>query len=161
MNFIIVDRSGAATLDSLSAPRTVAKAALPEVQIQPAAKLNTALPETDGTPSQPTADRRGSERPLERNRRWTRRERIDRTGYVSMDDSGARVACRVSDISQFGAMIELSPDHARQLSDTFVLVFYAGRIRSEVDCVLRWRKDGQVGLSFAGPVRSMVDRARG
>jgi len=94
-------------------------------------------------------------------RRWSQRERIERSGTITVEEGAPEIACRLCDISRYGALIELDLEAAVALPNLFRLVFVTNRIRSEADCQLRWRRDGQIGVSFEGPVRTTVQRARG
>ena len=68
------------------------------------------------------------------------------------------VTCVVRDISKYGAQIEATSELSGPLPDCFTLVFYNNRIRSEASCVVRWRSQGRMGVCFAGPVKTSVDR---
>lgn len=95
-----------------------------------------------------------------RERRWSERIAMTRTGRLSLGESGISVACQVLDISRFGAMLEVDEASLANsnfdLPHCFLLTFTSGRIRSEADCIIRWRGDGRIGVNFIGNVRTFV-----
>jgi hypothetical protein len=94
----------------------------------------------------------------DRNRRWSPRTAFGKPGVIGSSGSAAPINCTVGDISRQGALLELDPASGTCIPDCFVLVFYNRRTRCEVNCVVRWQRDGKVGVCFAGPVHSTVDR---
>jgi PilZ domain len=94
--------------------------------------------------------------PVGRNRRWSQRSGVRMTGCVSAGPSETAESCVVVDLSKHGAMLEVNDD--AELPECFVLVFHNRRTRCEANCVVRWRRDGRVGVCFAGPVRSIISR---
>ncbi len=64
------------------------------------------------------------------------------------------VLCKVLNLSKFGALIEVTDQPA---ADAFVLVFVANRVRSEVSCIVRWRKGARIDVHFAGLIHTTVD----
>jgi PilZ domain len=78
------------------------------------------------------------------------------SGSIGFGNAATPVACAVVDLSKHGAMLELEME--TDLPECFVLVFYNRRTRCEASCVVRWRREGRVGVCFAGPVRSSIGR---
>ena len=156
MNFVIVgSEAPAATSDRTETSGVVAPKVSPSSET--AAQVTTAK----SPPPVLTPDRRIARRDVTRaDRRWSQRERIERAGTITIEDSGQDISCRLSDISRFGALIELEFEAAEALPGQFRLVFVSNRVRSEADCQLRWRRGSQIGVSFEGPVRTTVQRAR-
>lgn len=78
-----------------------------------------------------------------------------------MTFKGMRVAvpCTVIDMSGTGARLELPPASLKQygdadhLPDEMVLVLRADRM--QVDCDVKWRRGGKIGVRFRGPPRPM------
>lgn len=95
-----------------------------------------------------------------RERRWSERIAMTRAGQLSLGKSGISVACQVLDLSRFGAMLEVDQAGITNanfdLPNCFLLTFTSGRMRSEADCVIRWRGDGRIGVNFIGNVRTFV-----
>jgi hypothetical protein len=95
-----------------------------------------------------------------KNRRWSQRSVFNKTGVIGADALGQPLQCTVLDISKNGAQLE-PVSGAQALPECFILVFYTNRIRSEANCVVRWRAGNKVGVCFAGPVRTCVERRAG
>lgn len=78
-----------------------------------------------------------------------------------MTFKGMRVAvpCTVIDMSGTGARLELPPSSIKQygdadhLPDEMVLVLRADRM--QVDCDIKWRRGGRIGVRFRGPPKPM------
>lgn len=110
----------------------------------------------------PKPDRRQGDRRVDgRNRRWSQRDAIDRAGMISVDPDGEQMPCVLKDISRFGAMLEFSAANAAHVPQAFTLVVSSHRIRSEAQCLVRWRRGAIAGVSFAGGVRTTVMRDKG
>jgi hypothetical protein len=90
------------------------------------------------------------------NKRWSARAPVFKPGTIGCAGRDP-VTCTVLNLSKFGALIEV--EHAIA-SDAFVLVFTNNRVRSEVNCIVRWRNGARVGVHFAGPIRTTVDARR-
>jgi hypothetical protein len=95
-----------------------------------------------------------------KNRRWSQRDVFHKAGVIGTDALGQPLQCTVLDISKNGAQLEPSSG-ALSLPDCFTLVFYTNRIRSEANCVVRWRAGNKIGVCIAGPVRTCVERRIG
>lgn len=96
-------------------------------------------------------------------RRWSPRTKLGKSGWIGVAHREEPVACTVCDISKHGAMLELATIDAlgrpsERHCDTFVLVWMTNRVRSEATCTVRWRSAKFIGVNFAGPVRTSVDR---
>lgn len=157
MNFVIVGSGAPATT-----PERTETSGVVAPKVSPSSATIAQAKVT--RPSAPvlTPDRRVARRDVTRaDRRWSQREKIERSGTITVEEGGPDIACRLCDISRFGALIELDIEAAQALPAFFRLVFVTNRIRSEADCQLRWRRGGQIGVSFEGPVRTTVQRARG
>jgi hypothetical protein len=89
------------------------------------------------------------------NRRWSERAPTRRSGLIGGSDLAASQACSVVNLSKYGALLETGDV---DVPDTFTLVFWGNRIRSEVNCIVRWRHAGRVGVCFAGSIHTSVDR---
>ena len=78
-----------------------------------------------------------------------------------MTFKGMRVAvpCIVIDMSGTGARIELPPASMKQfggadhLPDVMTLLLRADRM--QVDCEVKWRRNGRIGVRFLGPPKPM------
>ncbi len=74
------------------------------------------------------------------------------------------VPCTVVDMSGTGARLELPPASLKQygdadhLPDEMVLVLRADRM--QVDCEVKWRRGGKIGVRFRGPPRPMETARR-
>lgn len=96
-------------------------------------------------------------------RRWSARAKVEKLGWIAIASREEPVTCTVCNVSKYGAMLEFATADAigsprdRQ-TDTFVLVWLTNRVRSEATCTVRWRSGKLIGVNFAGPVRTMVDR---
>ena len=94
------------------------------------------------------------------NRRWTARQVLDRPGSIGASALPAPANCIVRNTSRHGAMLEVSDGKATadRLPECFTLVFTNNRIRSEVNCAIRWRRGRDIGVSFIGSIRTTVDK---
>lgn len=74
-------------------------------------------------------------------------------------EDGSRKDCRLSDISESGARIEV--EGAEGLSASFLLLL-AGANGPRRNCTVIWRESGQVGVAFRrGAAAAAPDRTRG
>jgi hypothetical protein len=185
MSFILVHEPPAWTLpdsEPTATPRTPEASQLPA----PAKSTHSALPPRTQQPPiakvQPTPINARADQPTPqpstvtasttqpasvlqsrirvRERRWSERIAMTRAGRLSLGESGISVACQVLDLSRFGAMLEVDQagiaNSNFDLPNCFLLTFTSGRMRSEADCVIRWRGDGRIGVNFIGNVRTFV-----
>jgi len=96
-------------------------------------------------------------------RRWSKRVSTANAGWIGATNLEAPVSCKVCNTSKHGALLEVDDAHALgRVTDkalaTLTLVWLNNRIRSEANCTVRWRNKRLVGVSFIGPVRTMVER---
>ena len=152
MNFLIVDQEPAIEPDcSISSQ--------PDVSSQPvvAAKLVSVTASQTKVEHAEVAANAAREQAL-REQRWSERVPFGRSGFIGIGPEGDAIACCVRNISRYGALIEVDVAHSAEVPESFVLTFMNNRIRSEANCLLRWRSDASVGVTFAGPVRTVVMR---
>jgi hypothetical protein len=68
--------------------------------------------------------------------------------------------CKVVDMSATGARIRLMPSQGENkglpagVPDAFTLVLRVDQM--EVDCVVAWRKDREMGVRFKGGIRALA-----
>ena len=84
-------------------------------------------------------------------RRWCRVH-----GWICVD-GGPRVACRVTNFSEGGALLEI--DHAFAMPDRFRLIIDA--VGFDVLSEIRHRRGGVVGVSFVRPDTEKVEAVLG
>ncbi len=140
MNFVIVGQSS--TTPSGTPPS-------PQARVEAASHARVSTPSMAPTP-----------RPALSNRRWSPRTGLDRPGYIGSNTMTGTVNCVVRNTSKHGALLEIVAGtlSADQLPECFTLVFLVNRIRSEVNCVVRWRRRNEVGVNFVGAIRTSVGR---
>ena len=83
-------------------------------------------------------------------RRWCRVH-----GWICVD-GGPRVACRVTNFSEGGALLEI--DHAFAMPDRFRLIIDA--VGFDVLSEIRHRRGGVVGVSFVPEARDHPEKIR-
>jgi hypothetical protein len=117
-----------------------------------------AAPRKAATPQSEPGGQPRSTRTTGSNRRWANRTPLDRAGVLGSNRMIGSVNCIVRNTSRHGALLEIAsgPANADTLPECFTLVFLVNRIRSEVNCVVRWRARNQVGVQFAGPIHTSV-----
>ncbi len=146
MRFILVD-------DSADATRGAAATAIASRQ---AAAYHTKSAAAATAVRQPPRAAPSAVLPAGRNRRWSQRSAAQMAGTIGGAGADTPIRCTVIDLSKHGAMLEPAAD--THLPECFVLVFFNRRTRCEANCVVRWQRDGRVGVCFAGPVRSSISR---
>jgi PilZ domain len=134
-------------------PKPMASVAVPVAVNRSPVAAPARTPRPLATPAATTASTSGAA-----NRRWSPRSVLDKVGSIGLQSGEAVVSCLVRDISRQGALLALADADSAALPDCFVLVFFNNRTRCEANCVIRWRRDGRVGVCFAGPVHTTVDR---
>jgi hypothetical protein len=93
------------------------------------------------------------------NRRWAHRRSSATAATLNGGDLGDPVPCLVLDTSSTGARVR--PHFARgarcqslkDLPERFTIMFTIERVA--IDCVIAWRRDGEVGLKFVSPARTV------
>jgi hypothetical protein len=93
------------------------------------------------------------------NRRWAHRRSSATAATLNGSELGDPVPCVVLDTSSTGARVR--PHFARgarcqtlkDLPDHFTIIFTIERVA--MDCVVAWRRDGEVGLRFVSPARTV------
>lgn len=93
------------------------------------------------------------------NRRWAKRRDSATLATICSNDIGDPLPCVVLDSSSTGARIK--PHFARaarcqnlkDLPAHLTLFFTIDRVA--IDCKIAWRRDGEVGLEFVSPARSI------
>lgn len=93
------------------------------------------------------------------NRRWAHRRVSATSATLIGGEVGDPVPCLILDSSSTGARVK--PHFARaakfqgikDLPDKFTLFYTLDRVA--IDCLVAWRRDGEVGLKFTSPARSM------
>lgn len=94
-------------------------------------------------------------------RRWSERVGVGKAGWIGAANLEVPISCKVCNASKHGALLEIDDAHARLPDKTLAaltLVWLSNRIRSEANCTVRWRDGHRIGVSFIGPVRTMVER---
>jgi hypothetical protein len=87
--------------------------------------------------------------------RRTRRKATALPGLLMFKGMRMQVACTIADMSVTGARITISEVTAKtfgdmeHLPDKAILVMRADHM--QVDCEVKWRKPGSIGLRFLGP----------
>jgi hypothetical protein len=91
--------------------------------------------------------------------RRSRRRQTTLPALMSFPNMRVTVPCIVSDMSGTGARLELPPASAKQFGDAEHL---PGRLtlalkadRMQVECEVKWRRSGKIGVRFLGPPRPM------
>jgi hypothetical protein len=97
-----------------------------------------------------------AEKTLYQNKRWSDRTPTAKPGVIGFAGRSP-IACTVLNLSKFGALIEVSEALP---GDAFLLVITANRVRSEVNCMVRWRNGARIGVHFAGPIHTTVEARR-
>lgn len=90
------------------------------------------------------------------NRRMGGRKPVKLSGQIYLGPN-RWLACTVYDMSATGALLEHTAcDRGRGSSDPmpdrFFLVIESLLERSEVECLVKWRKDDRAGVKFMGPI---------
>jgi hypothetical protein len=93
------------------------------------------------------------------NRRWAHRRNSATSATLIGGEIGDPVPCVILDTSSTGARVK--PHFARgarlqnlkDLPEKFTLFYTLDRVA--IDCVLAWRRDGEIGLKFTSPARSI------
>ncbi len=95
------------------------------------------------------------------NRRSKRRQTA-LPGMMTFKGMRVGVVCTVIDMSGTGARIELPASSIKQLGgsdllpDELTLILKADRM--QVQCEVKWRRNGRIGVRFLGPPRPMERR---
>jgi hypothetical protein len=97
------------------------------------------------------------------NRRWAPRSALDRPGFIGGKGLEAPIRCVVCNTSKHGALLDLVglPDPLKggdAVPECFTLVFQTNRVRSEVNCTVRWRNRRKIGVNFIGPIHNTIER---
>lgn len=78
-----------------------------------------------------------------------KRKNVRRTMHygarIASEDGSPLRDCRVSDVSETGARLDL--EHPEMLPETFTLLL-SGRGGIQRRCVVMWRSNGQIGVQF-------------
>lgn len=80
--------------------------------------------------------------------RSTPRRKQLKAGVIAFNNRHSTLPCRVRELSQTGARLEVSNAHA---PDTFVLLVELDGL--EADCEVVWRRGATVGVMFTSPPR--------
>jgi len=102
-----------------------------------------------GVIKEPTAD----------NRRWAHRRASATSASLIGSEIGDPVPCVILDSSSTGARIKPHFTRAarfqsiKELPGTLTLFYTIDRVA--IDCKIAWRRDGEVGLKFVSPARSI------
>jgi len=95
---------------------------------------------------------------MECNRR-SRRRSTALPALMAFHNMRVTVPCTVTDMSGTGARLELPPSSIKQfgdgehLPDRLMLVLKADRM--QVECEVKWRRAGRIGVRFLAPPRPM------
>jgi hypothetical protein len=97
--------------------------------------------------------------PTANNRRWAHRRSSATAATLNGSELGDPVPCLVLDTSSTGARVR--PHFARgarcqslkDLPERFTVMFTIERVA--MDCVVAWRRDGEIGLKFVSPARTV------
>lgn len=95
--------------------------------------------------------------------RKSRRRQTALAATMGFHDMRVTLPCTVTDMSGTGARLELSPAIVKQvgdgdhLSSQMLLILKADRM--QVDCEIKWRRSGRIGVRFLSPPRPIVARA--
>jgi len=98
----------------------------------------------------------GMDSEREQERRNPRRRTL-KNGKVVLPGSWGRYDCVIKDVSDTGARIRVAGESAI-LPKEFELVFVTEGLAYNV--LLKWRRDAECGVEFAGPPRQITPRAR-
>lgn len=91
--------------------------------------------------------------------RRSRRRSTALPAIMSFQNMRVTVPCQVTDMSGTGAKLELPPSSIKQFGDAehlpsrLVLVLKADRM--QVECEVKWRRAGKIGVRFLGPPKPM------
>lgn len=98
------------------------------------------------------------------NRRWAHRRASATSATLIGEDVGDPVPCVILDSSSTGARIKPHFTRAarfqniKDLPGTVTLFYTIDRVA--IDCKVAWRRDGEVGLKFVSPARSIPKPAQ-
>jgi two-component system cell cycle response regulator len=77
------------------------------------------------------------------------RKRVLKRGIVAFNNRHSTLECAVRDLSDTGAKLML--EGSLSAPDTFELIVELDGV--EADCVVVWRRGGELGVRFSGPTR--------